>query len=269
MNRPTTLLGKLFRLLAAGLLLNTVFFPPCLWSAEKVLNLIKCPDCDNDVSRRAVSCPACGCPGEAIAAEANRIDDARVLKPVVLITAPMGGGFGIAVQDSGNHVIALLDSMGTGEQLSLKSVSDQEIPYSAIEVAENLPLVRVTVQGDATSYLPLSKTGERTTFLNSDGHYTGGVDAASATLDAAGALSALVEQNSGTVVPVGPAIQWVSMRPAEFREQVSLLALASQESKAGALEPETRDRLAKTRWSSQYFKDQSEQLLSPKKENQP
>ena len=30
---------------------------------QKTTNLIKCPDCGKDVSRRAVSCPACGCPG--------------------------------------------------------------------------------------------------------------------------------------------------------------------------------------------------------------
>jgi hypothetical protein len=87
-------LGLLFRLLVAGLVFHAVFSPASLLATDKASNLIKCPDCMKDVSRRAVHCPACGCPGDAISAEANRIDDARVLKPVVVITAPNGGGFG-------------------------------------------------------------------------------------------------------------------------------------------------------------------------------
>jgi hypothetical protein len=269
MNSPTKVLGPLFRLFAAGLLFHTVFLPASLWSADKPSNLIKCPDCGKDVSRRAVHCPACGCPGEAIAAEANRIEDARVLKPVVAITASNGGGVGVAVDAGGKHVIAFLDSVGTGELLSLKSLADQEVPYSAIEVAENLPLVRLAVQGDAISYLPLSPTGERTGFLDATGHRTAGVSSASATLDASSFVSALVEQKTGVVVPVGPTIRWISMRPADFREQASLIARAKQEVNAGGLKPETRDRLAKTSWYSQYFKNQSEQLLTTAKEKQP
>lgn len=269
MNSPTNSIVPLFRLLAAGLILHTVLPPAVLLGADKASNLIKCPDCEKDVSRRAVHCPACGCPGEAISAEVNRIGDARVLKPVVVITASNGGGCGVAVDDGGKHVIALLDSVGTGEQLSLKSVSDQDVPYSAIEVAENFPLVRLAVQGDAIAYLQLSPTGERVGFLDATGHRTVDASSASATLDASSFVSALVEKKSGTIVPVGPAIQWRSMRPADFREQATLLTRAGQESAAGGLKPETRDRLAKTPWSSQYFKNQSEQLLSSIKENQP
>ena len=269
MNSPTKWLDLLFRLFSAGLLFYTVLSPTVLLGADKPSNLIKCPDCAKDVSRRAVHCPACGCPGEAITAEANRIEDARVLKPVVVITASNGGGYGIAVDGGGKHILAFLDSVGTGEQLSLKSVTDQNVPYTAIEVAENLPLVRLAVQSDAISYLPLSPTGERTGFLDSTGHRTAGVSSASATLDASSFVSALVEQKTGVVVPVGPTIRWISMRPADFREQASLIARARQESSAGGLKPETRDRLAKTSWSSQYFKNQSEQLLSTAKQKQP
>lgn len=95
--------GLLFRLLTAGVVLHTAFSPNALLATDKPSNLIRCPDCTKDVSRRAVHCPACGCPGDAISAEANRIDDARVLKPVVVITAPNGGGFGIAVEDGGKY----------------------------------------------------------------------------------------------------------------------------------------------------------------------
>jgi hypothetical protein len=269
MNSPTKVLGPLFRLFAAGLLFHTVFLPASLWSADKPSNLIKCPDCGKDVSRRAVHCPACGCPGEVIAAEASRIEDARVLKPVVAITASNGGGFGVAVDDGGKRVIAFLDSVGTGELLSLKSVTDQEVPYSAIEVAETLPLVRLAVQGEATSYLPLSSSGETAGYLDASGHRAVSVNSASATLDASNSVSALVEQKTGVVVPVGPTIRWISMRPADFREQASLISRARQEASAGGLKPETRDRLAKTPWSSQYFKNQSEQLLTTAKEKQP
>lgn len=162
-----------------------------------------------------------------------------------------------------------MDSVGTGELLSLKSVTGQEVPYSAIEVAETLPLVRLAVQGDAISYLPLSSTGESAGFLDATGHRTAGGSSACATLDASNFVSALVEQKTGAVVPVGPTIRWISMRPADFREQASLIARARQESSAGGLKPETRDRLARTPWSSQYFKNQSEQLLTTAKEKQP
>jgi hypothetical protein len=41
--------------------------------------------------------------GAAISAEANRIDDARGLNPLVGITSPDGGGLGIGVEDEGKY----------------------------------------------------------------------------------------------------------------------------------------------------------------------
>ena len=35
-------------------------------------NLVVCPDCGNDVSRRALMCPKCGCAGDAIRAEGKQ-----------------------------------------------------------------------------------------------------------------------------------------------------------------------------------------------------
>lgn len=42
---------------------------------ERRISLIPCPDCGTEVSRWAVMCPKCGCPGEAIAESARRDED--------------------------------------------------------------------------------------------------------------------------------------------------------------------------------------------------
>jgi len=224
-------------------------------------NLIKCPDCGKDVSRRAVHCPACGCPGSAIVEEANRVEDARVPKPVVSLVAPNGGGSGVAIEQDGKFVVTRLEDLGTGESLTIKSVNGQDIPYSAVEVAESLPLIRFTVQGDAVAFLPVSAKGEQVGFLNGSGHGSA-PDAACVAVDAAGAASALIDPKSGQALPLSGKISWIAIRPADFREQVGLLAQARAESLAGGLKPETRARLSNASWTSQYFKSTSKELLT-------
>jgi hypothetical protein len=48
---------------------------------RRPINLIKCPDCGNNVSKRATTCPQCGCPiGDII------VNQSEILQPASLVS---------------------------------------------------------------------------------------------------------------------------------------------------------------------------------------
>ncbi|MFA7171835.1 MAG: hypothetical protein WC340_00220 [Kiritimatiellia bacterium] len=62
------------------------------WSAA----LVNCPDCSKPVSSRAVFCPSCGCPGEAIAEAAENSTKENIKTPDNLLKIESDGRTGFA-----------------------------------------------------------------------------------------------------------------------------------------------------------------------------
>lgn len=128
-----------------------IFVTFCLAAVSAAaLELIPCPDCANPVSQRAVMCPACGCPGDVIAETAARLrtrHEGTPLRPVVRVSSTAANGFGLAVSDGGKrHILLALPLLGTAEAMDLSLLNtNQVIPYSHLELADNQPLARVAV----------------------------------------------------------------------------------------------------------------------------
>ena len=66
---------------------------------EKVTHLTPCPDCTGAVSKRAVMCPHCGCPGDVIVAAVQKAKLAAEPKSIVRVVADKAKGSGVAVKD--------------------------------------------------------------------------------------------------------------------------------------------------------------------------
>lgn len=107
--------------------------------------LVACPDCGVRVSARAVWCPACGCPGEAIAESAKATLEAAKPKPPaeVLVGVSDRGSFPVwPVQLEGRHLLVadLADVEGVNTLLITNAVHSVTVDYRRPAVAENLPI---------------------------------------------------------------------------------------------------------------------------------
>lgn len=224
------------------------------------LNLIACPDCGEQVSRRAVMCPACGCPGEAVVVEAKRIQDARKPKSVVNIEAPTGGGSAVAVElNHQKYVLATLAACGSAASLSLDAVTGESVSYHTIEVALNAPLVRLAVNSDAIVYLKVSESGESVAYLDESGAVTNNKSQAIATLDAAGKLSAIKE--SEVFYAVSPKVEWYRVQPAAFRTQMALLSDLRAQAADGSIDASTLKAVKSAKWISPSIKTEAERII--------
>lgn len=224
------------------------------------LNLIACPDCGEQVSRRALMCPDCGCPGEAVAEEVNRIEDARKPKAVVNLEAPAGGGPAVAVEfNRQKYVLTTLAACGSAASLSLETVTGESVSYHTIEVALNAPLVRLAVNSDAIVYLKVSESGESVAYLDESGAVTDIKSQAIATLDAAGKLSAIKE--SKVFYAVSPKIHWDRVQPAAFRTQMALLSDLRAQAADRSIDAVTLKAVKSAKWISQSVKTEAERII--------
>ncbi len=116
--------------------------------------LIACPDCDKAVSRRATFCPACGCPGEAIAEAVKAL--AEKVKPKPPAERVYGisdrGRFEILpVTMAGRYFLLapLADAAGVRTLLISNEVHGTGVDYRSIRRHRKLPFV--SFQTDFTS----------------------------------------------------------------------------------------------------------------------
>lgn len=237
--------------------------------------LIACPDCQQDVSRRALACPHCGCPGEAIAAavrEARAAEVAARPRPIVQITTDAGTGHGVIVAE-GDAAHVLFDAaLLTGAQsLSLTTISKAEpVSYSRLEVATDGPLARLTIPADAVARLPLAATsvGPAASGLSVTGliiPQTTPIDASAAPfvahLDAHGAVIALAPSSKGDAfIPVSRATRWTTVAPADYRAQIALLRRLRQNPVA-AVSSADREALRSTAWLTPFLQQSADALL--------
>lgn len=250
--------------------------------------LISCPDCGGAVSRRAVLCPACGCPGEAIA-EAVEREAAEAVAPqaVVAIRTSERDGWGLLVREAGRTAVVLDAALLYGvDALTVHTCpTNTAILYRGLQVAMHLPLVRLEV--DATNLPALAM---------STGDPWGGAQGfwwqpsceraplclpASAAPDGAVALPS-VEANAvglldggtnliGLLVGRGgdrrlarlaEAGGWVPVQPGVFRSQTGLLREADAQAVGGVPPAALRTALEQTPWLTPYFSNRAERLLN-------
>lgn len=162
-------------------------------AALALMALIACPDCGREVSRRAVSCPGCGCPGAAIAERAKELEKRK--EPDAYAIAHGGAeefrALPVMMDGAGYLVMPLEHTFGM-ETLNFTMASKGgTLEYGAPEVALEVPLVRFRI-------------GE-TNFV-----------------------FAAADTNVATRLADAPAVParaggWLAMRPAAFRKQGRIL----------------------------------------------
>jgi hypothetical protein len=235
-------------------------------------NLVECPDCGKEVSRRAVSCPHCGSPGSAIAEVVRRKEEDKKPKAVLQIKAAAATGLGLAVEENGvRYVVLPVAAAGTADTLNLRTIQGAELPYSRLEVAREVSLIRFRVAADTLAYLRPSKEPGDTppTLLGSLGlplaAATPEADRPFARLGADGGVVAMnVGGSSGDQwVALNQPIAWEAVEPSHFRAQAGLLARLALHPASEPLSGADRTALESADWICRDFRTRAQKLLKP------
>ena len=113
-------------------------------------NLMPCPDCGYEVSKRALMCPKCGCKGDIIESAAKKLDLKDKPKPLDRwVDADLGEDSFRALpvcMDDENFVVIPLEKTFNLETLTFSYASTNlTITYGIPEVAVDAPLVRFPI----------------------------------------------------------------------------------------------------------------------------
>ena len=235
-------------------------------------NLVECPDCGKEVSRRAVSCPHCGSPGSAIIELVRRKEEDKKPKAVVQIKAAAATGLGLALEENGvRYVVLPVAAAGTADTLNLRTIQGAELPYSHLEVAREVSLIRFRVAADTLAYLRPSKEPGDTppTLLGSLGlplaAATPEADRPFARLGADGGVVAMnVGGSSGDQwVALNQPIAWETVEPSRFRTQAALLSRLALHPASEPLSVADRTALESADWICRDFRTRAQKLLKP------
>lgn len=259
------------RLLELALVLAVLMiFQQGLFAGES--SLFPCPDCGKKVSRRAIMCPECGCPGAAIQ-EVVRLDDERKRpKRLVSVSSDLRKSVAVLVRQGESYYV-VMDSSLIADATSLNITelgTDKVIGYSEPELASNAPLLRFKIIGQPyAEFLPIpaaSTKKEPTILLNPSDQPVGSAqptEVAVAALDESGALVAVHAAGSWNTIHGG--LIWTGAKPAELRAQIDLLSRARETSKTNTLSDDDATALAGTNWLTPYLKNQSSEILQTNK----
>jgi hypothetical protein len=259
---------------------------PALKSDEKAADhrsshLIACPDCLREVSRRAVSCPHCGCPGLAISEAVAAAEQAARPLPVLRAVSDRGTEHALVVEENGMPY-ALLDAriLAGAQTLSLTTLGeDKPVTYLRLEAAAEVGLVRLALapeeQAFARLQLSTSAADKATAVMtitgkSSPADFAPGATShpatTLATLDSAGhviavALAAIGGDNSERAA-ITPCQKWIQVSPADYRSQTALLLrLAASDDKAAPSQAD-RDSIQKTVWLTPFLQKSANALLA-------
>lgn len=247
---------------------------------HRASRLIACPDCLREVSRRALSCPHCGCPGSAITEAVAAAEQAARPLPVLHARSDCGTGHALVIEENGTPY-ALLDArlLAGAESLTLVTLRDEKpVAYLRLEVAAEAGLVRLELAPQQTAFarLPLSPFSEAqvTSVLTENGNNTPAgpepgatplLATALASLDTEGrvvslALSAAANEHAERT-PVTPRQKWIPVPPADYRAQTALLQRLETAPEKSVLSSADRAALESTTWLTPHLQKSAATLL--------
>lgn len=239
--------------------------------------LFPCPDCDQKVSRRAVSCPSCGCPGDAIHQAVRNDEEKKRPKRLASVTTDRRSGVAVLIRlGDSRYVIMDCSLLASTNSLVIKELgTDNPINYSEPELANDAPLLRFKITGEPRAEFlslaaqptdkPPSKILKATDEIIEASHSP--PDAAVA-INETDAISSVMAD--GNWVHVHSAMAWTAVEPAELRTQINLLFQTKESTRKGALSEKVTAELAGMKWLTPYLKNQSTTLLKlPKKPSAP
>lgn len=212
------------------MLIAFLCLPIVLWADS----LIPCPDCTAPVSPRAVFCPSCGCPGEAIAECARNLqgEQPRAQDQLLRLDTDGQAAFAFPVEMAdGFFAVAPLAPLLSAESLTLSFLSTNAIiAYTMPEVAVDAPLVRFPItetnlffwcvapqQSIPAATLDYSETAGFSFSRESTAHTLADVSAATN-------LISIYVESAGRRFPqrITDTIKWQRIQPKIFREQSRL-----------------------------------------------
>ena len=242
------------------------------------LDLIPCPDCEQPVSPRALMCPRCGCPGDAIrkaVTEQESKDQPPPLYPVARFKTDGTTGTAVAYTEAGKTYL-ILDAtslFGTTSLEILPLTTNAPIAYHAMQAAQNAPLVRFETPVTNLVFLKLARIRRQYSsnglWINNDGT-TIPCEAsespppfAVAHIDARSNLVAVIGHTldaRAQAVPVGST--WIAVEPMTFREQTALLLGTQRIGGRASLTPQRIQALADTDWVTPFFKQTADRIIT-------
>lgn len=112
--------------------------------------LLPCPDCGGAVSRRAVMCPKCGCPGEAIAESAQRAEGPVRKEPDTFLRANFGDRIEAAhpvLMDGAHYAVMDFEKVVGLQTLELMFAStNAPVAYGKPQLARSVPILRLPIE---------------------------------------------------------------------------------------------------------------------------
>lgn len=257
----------------AGLFIILIFV--CL--PVFAVNLVPCPDCEQQVSPRALLCPHCGCPGQAIkdaVAEREAANRPPPIYPVAVFKAGVQEGVAVAYTDGETRYLLLnaYPLMGAASLEITPVATNTSIPYHTMQVAADAPLVRF--QTTATNLVFLRRARLRAgrvddpAWLHSDGRTAprkaseGPPASVAALVDAQTNLVAVIAHAfDGSPIHVPLSMTWVDIAPGQFRNQTASLLAAHQAVVQKELTPEMIEQMKKTKWATPFFERTAEKII--------
>jgi hypothetical protein len=238
--------------------------------------LIPCPDCNKQVSDRALMCPSCGCPLEAlrVAAQSNKTVRAELpffCHSLVRVSSDQGEGVGVCIEAQSKLYVLISQSLLAGAQsLSLVKVLDnQSVSYTAIELASDRALARLAIS--ATNLYPVPVTDENnaslalvhvvtnnSVMLVQTAEIPNRLPLGTPLLDSSTNLVMVVTSENGKHADtVASVTNWVTVQPLAFRTQTSLLRNANKRSDRSIL----LKQLQETKWLTPYLASEADILI--------
>lgn len=115
-------------------------------------NLVVCPDCGNDVSRRAMFCPKCGCAGDIIRKDTVAVVESAVTGSVLKVDFGNRVGTALPVMmDGRSYAILPLDDVLGMKRLILFD-GTRQIEWTVPEVAVAAPVMRLRIEDTNVVY---------------------------------------------------------------------------------------------------------------------
>ncbi len=248
-------------------------------------DLVPCPDCDQPVSPRAIMCPHCGCPGDAIAeyvAATEAEKAAPPVYPVAELKTDSADGWAVGyTHGAGNFLIMDAHLLAAATTLDISPITtNAPVAYQQMQIGTETPLIRFRTPSTNISFLAVARSlntaEDKMLHLHADGRTTpadpgsasdrGVVGVTDSRTNLVGIARHVDGKTSVLLLPEGRE-KWKDITPGDFRRQTTILKDAAKALAEGTTVPQDLlDQLGKTDWATTYFKQESNRILRKTKE---